>query len=313
MGLPLTVHKFDLIWVIMDRLTKSSHFIPINTKYWVEKYMEIYIDRLLYLHGVPKTIISDRRSQFVTRFWEQLHASLGTHLIHSSAYHLQTDGQIEWVNQILEDMLTACIMEHQGSWDKNRPLVEFSYNNSYQESLKLAPFEVLYRWRRRTPLNWIEPRERVIIWTWHCRWSRSDGSSYSRQLESREVIPRELCKQEVLTLGVRGWKPPILEGFANEGCEQVWGERKVSTSLHQTISHPQEMWTCGLQAGLTTVVSRSSRHLPRVTTEEVLEGTRCCRITWSDTGRGTLDLPQASNQSPGSEGLCHKVKDNQVL
>jgi hypothetical protein len=108
-------------------------------------------------------IISDRGSQFVTRLWEQLHASLGTHLIHYLAYHPQMDGQTERVNQILEDILRVCIMEHQESWDKNLPWVEFSYNNSYQESLKIASFEVLYGCRCRTPLNWIEHGEKVIF------------------------------------------------------------------------------------------------------------------------------------------------------
>jgi hypothetical protein len=89
--------------------------------------------------------------------------SLGTHLIHSSAYHSQMDGQMERVNQIFEDMLRAYVLEHQGSWDQNLPWAEFSYNNSYQESLKMAPFEVLYGRRCRTPLNWIEPREKVIF------------------------------------------------------------------------------------------------------------------------------------------------------
>jgi transposase InsO family protein len=130
--------------VIVDRLSKSTHFIPVNTKYRVEKYAEIYIARVISLHRVPKTIISNRGSQFVTLFWEQLHTSVGTHLIRSLAYHPQTDGQTERVNQILKDMLRACVLEYQGSWDHNLPLAEFSYNNSYQESLKMAPFEVLY-------------------------------------------------------------------------------------------------------------------------------------------------------------------------
>jgi hypothetical protein len=143
-GLPMTARKFDSISVIVDRLSKSAHFIPVNTKYQVEKYAKIYIARVLCLHGVPKEIIPDRGSQFVARFWEQLHASLRTHLIHSSAYHPQTDGQTERVNEILKDMLRACVMEYQGSWDKNLPWAEFLYNNSYQESLKMAPFEVLY-------------------------------------------------------------------------------------------------------------------------------------------------------------------------
>jgi transposase InsO family protein len=155
-GLPMTARKFDSIWVIVDRLSKSAHFIPVHTNYNDQKYARIYIDRVLCLHGVLKTIISDRGSQFVARLWEQLHASLGTHLIHSSAYHPQTDDQTERVNQILEGMLRACVLEHPGSWDQNLPWPEFSYNNSYQESIKMAPFEVIYGRRCRTPLNWIE-------------------------------------------------------------------------------------------------------------------------------------------------------------
>jgi hypothetical protein len=114
-ALPMTAHKFDSIWVIMDRLSKSAHFIPVNTNYKVQKYAEIYIAHVLCLHGVLKMIISDRGSQFVAHFWEQLHASLRTRLIHSSAYHPQTDGQTERVNQMLEDMLRACVLVHQGS------------------------------------------------------------------------------------------------------------------------------------------------------------------------------------------------------
>jgi hypothetical protein len=94
-GLPLTAYKFDSIWVIVDRLSKSTHFIPIHTNYNVQKNAGIYIAHVLCLHGVPKMIISDRGLEFVARFWEQLQVSLGTHLIHSSAYHPQTDGQME--------------------------------------------------------------------------------------------------------------------------------------------------------------------------------------------------------------------------
>jgi hypothetical protein len=129
----------------------------------VEKYADIYVARVLCLHGVPKAIVSDRGSQFVARFWEQLHAYLRTHMIHCSAYHPQTDGQTEQVNQILEDMLRACVMEYPGSWDKNLSWVEFAYNNSYQESLKMAPFEALYGRQCHTPFNWIKPGEKAIF------------------------------------------------------------------------------------------------------------------------------------------------------
>jgi hypothetical protein len=115
------------------------------------------------LHGIPKTIVSDRGTQFVARFWEQLHESLGTKLIRSSSYHPQTDGQTERVNQIVEDMLRASIMHFDKCWDKCLSLAEFSYNNSYQASLKMTPFEALYGRRCQTPLNWSEVRERTLF------------------------------------------------------------------------------------------------------------------------------------------------------
>jgi hypothetical protein len=91
-GLPNTSRKHDSIWVIVDRLTKTAHFIPVHTTYVAKKYAEIYLDQIIHLHGVPKTIISDRGAQFVSRFWEQLQNALGTKLVRSSAYHPQTDG-----------------------------------------------------------------------------------------------------------------------------------------------------------------------------------------------------------------------------
>jgi hypothetical protein len=162
-GSPLTTHKFDSIWVIVDQLSKSAHIIPVNTNYNAQRYVKIYIACVLCLHGVLKMIISDRGLQFITRFWEQLHTSPRTHLIDSSTYHPQTDGQTERVNQILEYMLIAYVMEHQGSWNKNLQWSEFYNNNSYQESLKMALFKVLYGRRCHTPLNWIVPREKVMF------------------------------------------------------------------------------------------------------------------------------------------------------
>jgi transposase InsO family protein len=143
-GLPNTSQKHDSIWVIVDRLTKMAYFISVHTTYTAKKYAKIYLDCIICLYGVPKMIISDRGAQFIARFWEHLQASLGTKLIRSSAYHPRTNGQTERVNQILEDMLRACVIHYDKSWDKCLPLVEFSYNNSYPASLKMAPFEALY-------------------------------------------------------------------------------------------------------------------------------------------------------------------------
>ncbi|WVZ61646.1 hypothetical protein U9M48_011487 [Paspalum notatum var. saurae] len=162
-GLPRTQKGYDSIWVIIDRFTKSAHFLPVKTVYRANKYAELYIAKIVSLHGVPQTITSDRGSVFVSRFWEQLQNALGTKLIHSSAYHPQTSGQVERVNQILEDMLRACVLTYSTKWDECLPLAEFAYNNSYQKSLEMAPFEALYGRRCRTPLNWSEPGERVTF------------------------------------------------------------------------------------------------------------------------------------------------------
>jgi hypothetical protein len=162
-GLPQTTQKHDSIWVIIDRLTKTAQFLPVHTIYTVRKYAKIYLEQIIRLHGVPKTIISDRGGQFVAHFSEQLQSSLGTKLIRSSAYHPQTDGQTERVNQILEDMLRACIIHYGTNWDKCLALAEFSNNNSNQSNLQMAPFEALYGRRCRTPLSWPETGERNIF------------------------------------------------------------------------------------------------------------------------------------------------------
>jgi IS30 family transposase len=100
-GLPLTARKKDSIWVIVDRLTKTAHFIAVHTTCSVQQYAELYMDQIVRLHGIPKTIIFDRGTQFVACLWEQLNECLGTKLIRSSNYDPQTDGQTERINQIL--------------------------------------------------------------------------------------------------------------------------------------------------------------------------------------------------------------------
>jgi transposase InsO family protein len=151
-GLLRTQSGYDSIWVIVDQLTKVAHFIPVKTTYSKPQLAKLYMSRIVYLHGVPKKIVSDRGTQFILIFWERLHETLDTQLHFSSAYHPQTDGQTERVDQILEDMLGGCALQYGRSWDKSLSYAEFSYNNSYQESLKMAPFEILYGHRCRTPL-----------------------------------------------------------------------------------------------------------------------------------------------------------------
>ena len=165
-GLPWTQRQHDAIWVIVDRLTKSAHFLPINVEDSLEKLAQLYVDEIVRLHGVPVSIVSDRDPRFTSRFWPSLQTALGTRLHFSTAFHPQTDGQSERTIQTLEDMLRACVMEFKGSWDTHLALMEFAYNNSYQASIEMAPFEALYGRKCRTPVCWDEVGERrLVVWT----------------------------------------------------------------------------------------------------------------------------------------------------
>ncbi|GJX25744.1 putative reverse transcriptase domain-containing protein [Tanacetum coccineum] len=154
--LPKTSNGHDTIWVIVDRLTKSAHFIPTRETDSMETLTRLYIKEIVSRHGVPISIISDRDSHFTSRFWQSLQSALGTQLDMSTAYHPETDGQSERTIQTLEDMLRACVIDFGKGWEKHLPLVEFSYNNSYHASIKAAPFEALYGRKCRSPVCWAE-------------------------------------------------------------------------------------------------------------------------------------------------------------
>jgi hypothetical protein len=147
----------------MDTLTKVAHFIPVKTTYKGSQLAELYMARIVSLHGIPKRIVLDRGSQFTSKFWKSFHKNMDTKLNFSSAYHPQTDGQTERTNQVLEDMLRACALQHGSSWDKSLPYAEFSYNNSYQASLKMSPFETRYDRKCRTPLFLDQTRGRQFF------------------------------------------------------------------------------------------------------------------------------------------------------
>ena len=103
----------------------------------------MYVDEIVKLHGVPVSIVSDQDPRFTSRFWPKLQKALGTSLHFSTAFHPQTNGQSERTIQTLEDMLRACVLEFKGSWVKYLSLVEFAYNNNYQASIGMVPFETL--------------------------------------------------------------------------------------------------------------------------------------------------------------------------
>nr|GEW62717.1 reverse transcriptase domain-containing protein [Tanacetum cinerariifolium] len=154
--LPRTSNEHDTIWVIVDRLTKSTYFIPTRETKSMDTLTWLYIKEIISHHGVPISIILDRDSHFTSRFWQSLQNALGTQLDMSTTYHPKIDGQNERTIQTLEDMLRACAIDFGKGREKHLPLVEFSYNNSYHASIKATPFEALYGRKCRSPVCWAE-------------------------------------------------------------------------------------------------------------------------------------------------------------
>ena len=162
-GLPKSPQGYDVVWVIIDRLTKSAHFLPIRINYSMDRLAQIYLRKIIRIHGVPETIVSDRDPRFQSRLWISLSQALGTKLHPSTAAHPQTDGQSERTIQILEDMLRACVLDFGGNWEKYLPLAEFAYNNSYQSTIGMPPFEALYGRKCRSPICWEEIGDRTLF------------------------------------------------------------------------------------------------------------------------------------------------------
>nr|GEY82467.1 putative reverse transcriptase domain-containing protein [Tanacetum cinerariifolium] len=221
-GLPRTPSGYDTIWVIVDRLTKSAHFLPMKKTNSMEKLTRLYLKEIVYRHGVPVSIISDRDSYFMLRFWRSLQEALGTNLDMSTAYHPQTDGQSERTIQTLEDMLRACVIDFGSSWDRHLPLVEFSYNNSYHASLKAAPYEALYERKCRSPVCWSEvgdsqltgpelirdTTEKIVEIKNRLLAARRRQKSYA----SKRAKPLEFDVGDMVLLKVSPWKGAVRFG-----------------------------------------------------------------------------------------------------
>ncbi|GKC18480.1 putative reverse transcriptase domain-containing protein [Tanacetum coccineum] len=156
MKLPRTSSGHDTIWVNVDRLTKSAHFLPMREDYKMDRLARLYLNEIVVRHGVP--IVN-----FTSRFWQSMQEALRTRLDMSTAYHPQTDRQGERTIQTLEYMLRACVLDFGGSWDVHLSLVEFSYNNSYHSSVRCASFEALYGRKCRSPIMQAEVGKGQLI------------------------------------------------------------------------------------------------------------------------------------------------------
>ena len=252
--LPRTSSGHDSIWVIIDRLTKSAHFLPIRETYSVEKLSRIYINEIVSRHGVPLSIISDRDGRFTSHFWKSLQKALGTQLDLSTAYHPQTDGQTERTIQTLEDMLRTCVIDFGGNWDSHLPLIEFSYNNSYHSSIKMAPFEALYGRKCRSPVCWNEIGETQIIGPEliqettdkiiqirdNLRVARSRQKSYA----DKRRKPLDFQVDDLVLLKVSPWKGVVRFGKKGKLAPRYVGPFKVLEKIGKVayrLDLPQEL------------------------------------------------------------------------
>jgi hypothetical protein len=161
--LPLTSHRHNSILVIVDKLTKSAHFISARDTYDVIDVAHVFVSEVIHLHEIPKKIISDRDFRFTSRFWTSLQSTLGTQLNLSTTYHPKIDGKIERVNQVMEDMLRMHVMNNQTHWEKYLPLLEFAYNNNFHSSIGMPPYEALYGRLCRMSLSWDRLKYQVTV------------------------------------------------------------------------------------------------------------------------------------------------------
>jgi hypothetical protein len=162
-GLPKNQKHNDSIMVVINKLSKSAHFIPIKSTFKAINIAEIFMKEIFRLHGTPKIVISDRDVKFKSAFWKELFGGINTKLNFSMIYHPQTYGQTERTNQIIEDMLCMYIRTKPSKWEDYLHLVEFGYNNGYQTSAKLSPFEVLYGRKCMTPISWDNLNDRLMV------------------------------------------------------------------------------------------------------------------------------------------------------
>ncbi|GJV09644.1 putative reverse transcriptase domain-containing protein [Tanacetum coccineum] len=213
---------FDTIWVIVDRLTKSAHFLPIRENDPLDKLARLYLNRIVARHGIPASIICDRDGRFTSNFWRSFQKALGTDISMSTAYHPETDGQSERTIQTLEDMLRACVIDFGKGWVKHLPLAEFSYNNSYHASIKAAP-RALKRVRKcRSPVCWArvgdsttdvrliqETTEKIVLIKQRMQAAQDRQKSYA----DRKRKPMEFEVGDRVMLKVSPWKGVVRFGI----------------------------------------------------------------------------------------------------
>ncbi|GJT73358.1 putative reverse transcriptase domain-containing protein [Tanacetum coccineum] len=252
--LPRSSQGFDTIWVIVDRLTKSAHFLPIRENDPLDKLARLYLNRVVARHEIPASIICDRDGRFTSNFWRSFQKALGTDISMSTAYHPETDGQSERTIQTLEDMLRACVIDFGKGWVKHLPLAEFSYNNSYHASIKAAPYEALYGRKCRSPVCWAEvgeaqltgpeliqeTTEKIVLIKQRMQAAQDRQKSYA----DRKRKPMEFEVGDRVMLKVSPWKGVVRFGKRGKLNPRYVGPFKVLAKVGKVayrLELPQEL------------------------------------------------------------------------
>ncbi|GJP85889.1 hypothetical protein CLOP_g15986 [Closterium sp. NIES-67] len=193
-GLPPTTSGHDAILVVIDKFSKMGHFIPTHTTARTEQTAQLFVRHIISQHGIPTTLISDRDPKFTSKFWKELMSLLGTKLAMSSAYHPQTDGQTERLNQIVEQLLRAACKDEISKWDLHLPVLEFAYNNATHAATGQTPFFLCYGRHPLTPQKpptpaTVQPAHDFIT-TMHQLWDRTHKRLLDIQQQQKRQADR---------------------------------------------------------------------------------------------------------------------------
>jgi hypothetical protein len=170
LGLPRSKWGRDSIFVIVDRFSKMTHFIPCHKTNDATNITDLFFREIEWLHGVPKSILSDRDAKFLSYFWNVLWGKLGTKLLFSTTCHHQTDGQTEVVNMTLTQLLRAVIQKNLKNWEDCLPFIKFAYNRIVHSTTEFSPFEIVYGFNPSTPMDLIPlPMDKRVSLDGNCK------------------------------------------------------------------------------------------------------------------------------------------------